>query len=336
MSTPQIKAIEDYIRLQDRNALTHVIRAATHIGVFDLLEKRQHTLDELSSELSLNRDSLKLLMSVLCETELIQKFGDDFALSTVGKMIPESFRDFGDRHWQYLNGFLRTGTPLPGHNDVPVTDADFQGEWAASEWTQTPAALDLVDALDAGKSRSGLRILEVRCGAAVFGAALAHRDPECQLVLVDDRAGLKRAEKSVTGVGVHGRAQLVEADYTDENLPSIISDEAGRGGFDLVVLAGVAHRHTLEECGQLFKRLAGLVRPDHELAIADLFPGQEKGDRHRLVFELELALRTSKGKVHHPDELRAELEKVGLGEIKYTHLPSPPYLWGLIVATRIA
>ncbi|MEM7456216.1 MAG: class I SAM-dependent methyltransferase [Planctomycetota bacterium] len=334
MSNAQIKAIEDYIRLLDRNAITHAIRTAADLGVFDALAKRQHTLDELCEELNLNADALDLLMDVLCETELVQKFRDDFALSTVGKLIPPAFRDFGDHHWQYLRSYIRTGMPLPVHEDIPVTEADFRGDRATTEWIQTPAALDTANILGAGSERTGLRILEIGCGAAVFGAALAHRDEDCQLVLLDDQSGIKRASKSISGVGVEGRTQYVEADYRDETIQTIVENECGNSGFDLLIMTEILHRHTLDECGDLIKRIGGLLKQDGEMAIVDIFPGQEKGSGHRAVMALELGLRTRHGKVHNPEELTGILKKAGFEKIQYSHLPSPPFVLGLIVAGR--
>ena len=81
-------------------------------------------------------------------------------------------------------------------------------------------------------------------------------------------------------------------------------------------------------------RFRELVKPDGELAIVDIFPGQEKGDEHRAIFELELFLRTSSGTLQSPEQVQAMLEEVGFANIQFAHIPAPPYIWGLMLAHR--
>ena len=330
MSTSQIKALEDYFRLIDRNATAHAIRAAVDLGVLAALEDGQKTLEQLASSLSLNENSLRLLLNVLCRTELIEKYGDDYALSTVARLIPGKFHHLGDHYWQFLSGFVRTGVPLPSDHEVPVTDDDFGLNQASREWTQTPAAMDAASVLEVGTARTNLQILEIGCGAAVFGVAIAHHDPGSRLTLVDHPSDLPRAITTVKGVGLEDRVSYVEADYLDPEWVSGLEEE----DFDLIIVAGVVHRHSPEECQRLFSNIARLCRPSTQLAVIDAFAGQEKGDVHREIFELEVSLRTSKGQIYLPAEIEQQLKELGFDDIQYAHLPSAPYIWGLILGTR--
>jgi len=330
MSTSQIKALEDYFRLIDRNAIAHAIRAAVDLGVLKALESGQKTLEQLAATLSLDQHSLRLLMNVLCRTELVEKYGDDYALSTVARLIPSQFQHLGDHYWQFLSVFIRTGIPLPKDDDLPVTDADFDLNQASREWTQTPAAMDAATVLEIGSTRKNLRILDVGCGAAVFGVAISHRDASSQLTLVDRGSELKRAISTVEGVGLEERVSYVETDYLDNGWVQGLQEKE----FDLVVVAGVVQRHSPDECDRLFRNIVRLCRPGTDLAVIDVFAGQEKGDLHREIFELELNLRTSNGRIYQPAIIERQLTQLGFGDIQYAHLPSTPYIWGLILATR--
>ena len=330
MSTAQLRAVEDYNRLLNRNAISHTIRAAVHLGIWKELQNGQRTIEQLAETLELQPRPLQLLMNVLVETELIENYGSDYALSAVARLIPDQSQDLGDRFWQYLSGVVKSGTRLPEDDDVPVSERDYLIDTAAAEWTHTPIALDVCDALEMGENRRQLRIAELGCGAGVFGAALAHRDPSSHLILVDDAESLKRAEKTVEGVELQNRARLIQADYASPELP----DQLDNDTFDLVVVAGIIHRHEPTEVQEMLKRFRALVKTGGELALVDVFPGNQEGDRQRVIMELELFLRTRSGHLQSPSDLQSTLESMGFTEVQFAHLPASPHCWGLVVATK--
>lgn len=327
MSTSQIKALEDFVKLLDRNATTHAIRTAVDLGLIAELEKGQQTLEDLANELSVNVHSLGLLMKVLCRTELIEKYGEDFALSTAGRMIPHQFRDLGDHHWQYLGQFIRSGNALPTDNELPVTEADFEINWAATEWTQTPAAMEAAEILEIGTNLVSPKILEVGGGSAVFSAAFAHRDPTSVVTLVDRASGLKRAETTVKGISLEERANFVTADFLQS---SWVSELEGQQ-FDLVILGGLSHRLSDEDVSRLLGDVRALMHEESKLALIDIFPGQEEGDQHREIYELELQLRKKSGRIREPREIDQMAAKQGFEKRRYDKLVAAPYIWGMMV-----
>ena len=330
MSTAQLRAIEDYNRLLNRNAISHAIRAAVHLGVLRELQNGQRTVEQLSQTLELQEQPLQLLMNVLVETELIENYGADYALSAVARLIPAQASDLGDRYWQYLAGTVKSGVRLPNDDEIPVSERDYLIDMATAEWTNTPVALDAANALELGEIRKQLRVLEIGCGAAVFGAALAHRDPASHLILVDDAESLKRAEKTVEGVEIQNRTRLIEADYTAPDL----ADQLDNDTFDLVLVAGVLHRHQPDEVERLLGQFRNLVKMGGELCLIDVFPGQDEGNTQRAIMELELFLRTRAGHLQSPAELQNLLKKLSFTDVQFAHLPSSPHCWGLVVATR--
>lgn len=327
MSTAQIKALEDFVELLDRNATTHAIRTAVDLGLITELEKGQKTLEALAQELDLDADSLGLLMKVLCRTELIEKYGDDFALSTAARMIPHQFRDLGDHHWQYLGQFIRSGNALPMDAELPVTEADFEINWASTEWTQTPAAMEAAEILQIGSKLVGTSMLEIGGGSAVFSAAFAHRDPTSTLTLLDREPGLKRAETTVKGISIEERTTLKSVDYLVDGWTSELGDQK----FDLLILAGLTHRLSDEQIGELLSELSKVMHEDSQLILIDIFPGQEAGDRHREIYSLELQLRTKQGRVRERHEVEALANKHNFQQRSYEDLVAAPFVWGMMV-----
>ncbi len=331
MSTAQQKTLEDFISLHERNALTHAIRAAIDLGVIEALRNGQKTAVQLAKELDVFPDALERLLNVVRGTELIEKYGDDYALSAIARLIPAKYLDFGDQHWQHLAFHVKTGAPLPICDEIDLTDLDHKVNKASEEWMQTPAALATAQVLDLGKSRRGLRILEVGCGSAVFGATLAHSDPDSVISLIDDEVNLNRAKTTVESIGLEHRVTYIPSESLDQigELKQLKGE-----AFDLVLVANKLHRKTGGECERLFKQLFTLIKPNRELAIVDVFPGQEEGDLQRAIFDMELNLRTSRGRLHDPRLLEESLKEAGFTQIQFAHLPTTPFYWGLILAQR--
>ena len=153
MSSSQQKTLEDFISLQHRNALSHAIRAAVDLGAINALRNGQRTAAQLADELGAHPEALARLMDVVAETELVEKYGEDYALSSIARLIPDRFYDFGDEYWKHLVLHAKTGAPLPVCDEVPVEDIEYIANKTSEEWTLTPTAMVAAQALDIGNSR---------------------------------------------------------------------------------------------------------------------------------------------------------------------------------------
>lgn len=331
MSNAQLKTVEDYVQLQRRNAVCHSIRAAVDLGILGSLAEGQKTAAQLAEQLGLNPKATDRLMHVLAGTELVDKYGDDYALSNIARLIPKPFLDFGDNYWQYLASHVRSGTSLVEDDSIPHTEADFHATQAHKEWMLTPVALDVARVLSMGESRTGMNILQLGCGSAVFGATLAHRDPLSKLTLVDTATNLKRADQTIETVELGREVTQIVGSWDDLSTCKDLEQRA----YDLVLIANRIHWRSPERIEQLLKDLATYLQADGELAIIDIFPGKEEGDLARAEHELELGLRTEAGQLHDPVQLRESLERSGYGNIQFAHLAAEPGYWGITLSTRI-
>jgi ubiquinone/menaquinone biosynthesis C-methylase UbiE len=324
MADSQIRALQGYVELLKNNALAHVVRTANLLGILNALVDGQKQIDEIAKRCRIERNALEPFMAALVQTPLVEQYGEYYALSQVARMIPPQLSDLGDAHWQHLGKFLRTGQALPDLPNLAATEDDYLSAALLHEWMQTPAALSAVSALDIGRHRRGMRVLELGCASGVFSLTFAHNDPTSRFILVDSPERLSLARTGAESLEVSDRIEFVVQDY--------LTYEPEPASVDLVILASVIHRHDETQVQELIQRgKKALVRAG-ELCIVDVFPGQDRGNRFRAVFELELAMRTSSGQAHSAFLLQDWLRSAGFGDIQFTHLPAPPYLWGLIVA----
>lgn len=322
MSNTQIKTLADFIEIRNMLEVGHIVRAAISTGILGALSDGQKTIDEIAQMANLNGSAVGKIVHALIPTGILEKYDEHIALSPAAQMLPENF--LHDEYWQHLNHFIRTGESISRRVDLPDDDSPYDLQQTQNEWMQTPAAMDAAAALDFGKSRRGLRVLELGSGSGIFSATLAHRDPDSTFVLCDTAVHLERARKTVESIGVQNQFEFAEGNGL---LPA---DEIG--GFDLIIVAGQIYRKSSQWMEKWLSEVRRLIHFDGELVLVDLFPGQDDGQKNLAFFDLQLALRTQEGQLHPPTQLKETLQKAGYGKVQFAHLPSPPHYWGLMVA----
>ncbi|MCA9222274.1 MAG: methyltransferase domain-containing protein [Planctomycetales bacterium] len=337
MANAQQRVLQQYLDLIRLNGSSHAVRAAMQLGIFDALGEGQKTVDELARACGLQREPLALLLDVLRSLKVVEQYGDDFAIAQVMHLLTEYDRDLGDHHWVHLAEFVRTGESLAdaaakqssdgnGEADSPHPDEAYRASAMATQWTLTPAAMQLATILEIGTRRKGLRILDLGAGSAVWSLAIAHHDVDAEVTAVDWPEPLEIASETAESIGLDERFQTIHGDWRKVDLPV---DE-----YDLIIAANVFQLESPDGVQQQIARLFPALRMGGELAIVDVFPGQEKGDLYRNLFALRLALRTRQGQMHSPDMLQLWLMQAGFERPTYAHLPTEPHILGLMVAAK--
>ncbi|MBX3417650.1 MAG: hypothetical protein KF851_08615 [Pirellulaceae bacterium] len=318
MSNTQIKTVEEFVRFQNSLATYHVIRLGFQLGVLRLLEVGQRTSEQIAEALKLDSWRIELLCSALCETGLLERYEDDFALSPMARLILNDDWDAGFRNaidqFAVAEEFQTSGKGIT--------------EIGRHDWTRTPAAMDAAEALDFGRTRRGLRVLELGGSSAVFSSALAHRDPDCQVTLLDTPENLARSMMTVESIGIAGQFKAVEGNPFDVDLTG--------ENYDLILAAGIFHRLEAAKAKGWIKATVAGLKHEGELAIVDYFHGQEKGARTLAMWELELTLQSAIHKIHSPPVIRTWMLEAGLEHVQFAFLPSVPHVWGLILGQRVA
>jgi SAM-dependent methyltransferase len=320
MANTQLKTLEKYIALQQQIGSYHVIMSASRLGILSALEQGQKTDSQIAADCGVEVVPLRLMLAVLVETGLIEKYEELYALAQVARLLPD-LKQIDDSQWGGIDLWLK------GEGGLGVSDADpLSVQITDPPWMLTPAAMDAAEALDFGGSRTGLRVLEVAGGPCVVSATLAHRDPSSQFVIADLPNGIHLAMETAQSIDRLDQFEFVASNPFD---PPIDDNSV-----DLVLIAGVLRRIPGDQCSNWLTRLARLLKPGGEIAILDWFPGQEKGFRNLVFNQLELSLRHREGGLVTAKLLREWLGVAGLGNVRYANLPAPPHIWGLVLAQK--
>ena len=215
-----------------------------------------------------------------------------------------------------------------GVGEQKVDDQAFLNSLAATQWVHTPAAMQAAEILDVGgdEEPSGLEILDLGCGSAVWSSAMAHRDPQAKITAVDHAAALKAAQSTADSIGLGDRFHVLEAD------PSAV--ELGESKFDIVLIAQRLGSLSHQAGRRWLTKAVDAVNQGGKLVVIDLFRGPAKPDMSECVEALKLELETHQGSMWTLDEIQAELADLGLEGGQVTFLADSRVNMGMAVGKR--
>ena len=323
----QDKTLDQYQQFMKINAAAHLFRSARELGLLTELREGQRTLTQLCEKLSLKRGATKLVLDALVASSIIEQYEEDYALSRVAHLLCQYDQDLGDATWNHLVGHVREARES-GEDEATVDDQAYLNSLAATQWVHTPAAMQAAEMLDLGGEDgvSGLKILDLGCGSAVWSAAMAHRDQDAKVTAVDQAAALKAAQSTADSIGLGDRFRVMEADPIDAQL-----DDAE---FDLVLIAQRLGCLGPNEGQKLLSKAIAALKFGGKLVVIDLFRGPAKPDMSECVEALKLELGTQHGSMMTLEAIQTELAELGLENAQVTFMPDSRVNMGMAVANR--
>ncbi len=319
----QDRTLQQYHEWMQINAVSHLIRAARQLGLFQELEQGQRTTEQLCEALSLRRDPVALLLDALVAIGIIEKYGEDHALSQAARLLCQYDDDLGDARWQTIVD-RAAGRDVRDQQDDQVHFDHI----AATQWIHTPAAMQAAEILDIGGEgeTAGPSILDIGCGSAVWSCAMAHRDPESKLTLVDNARALAAAVRTADSIGLTDRLETIEGDPLQVPIPA--------GQFDIVLIAQRLHSLGPEPSELLLKRAVQAARPNAKVVVIDLFRGPSRPQLSESVEALKLELGTTAGRMRSLEETQQQLRQQGLQRVQFAFLAATPLNLGLAVGVK--
>lgn len=221
--TAQENTIRQYHEWMQLNAVSHLTRAAREAGVFGELAEGQKTAGQLCKSLGLRPRPTNLLLATLTAIGVIERYGDDYALSAAARLLCRYDRDLGDARWERMVGAMRgegmrpaTERRLGGEDDSPDREPDdaYFDAVAATQWIHTSAAMQAAEILDIGGegAPTSMTILDLGCGSGVWSCAMAYRDSGVEVTAVDTVGPLRAARRTADSIGLGDRFRTVERD----------------------------------------------------------------------------------------------------------------------------
>jgi demethylspheroidene O-methyltransferase len=258
---------------------SQVLLACVELGLFDRLQPRPLTTDEVAAGTGLERSAAQRLLEAAASLRLVEHCGEQrwrlgphgavlqgspgiLAMVEHHRLFYEDLRDpvallRGDarptrleRFWSYARGGATAGDP-----EVEA----YSRLMAAS---QSLVADDVLDAVSLRRCRM---LLDVGGGEGGFVAAVARRHPQLGLMLLDLPSVAERARASLAAAGLGGRVAVHGGDFLREPLPS---------GADCVSLVRVVHDHDDAAVLALLAGVRAALPPGGTVLVAEPMSGQ--------------------------------------------------------------
>ncbi|HKS17312.1 MAG TPA: class I SAM-dependent methyltransferase [Planctomycetota bacterium] len=318
-----IEALETYFRLMYMNGGVQVYRTAMGAGIPQALTAGPATVAEIAAKCGLKPGPAQLVIDALAALGLVQEAGGKYSLAPVASFLLGSYRDLGDAYWNHLPKLLATGEPLVAVEQATQGEAFYVAQAAALEFMVAPAA-EVASAILA--RRAPKQVLDVGAGSAAWSLAVARRDPAVRVTAIDRPGVLKVAAASASRQGLADRFTPLPGDFSTVELME--------EGFDLAIVANVAHLLSPEGNVSLFRRIHKALKPGGAVAVIDVVPGSTNGDLPRALYALGLALRTKTGRTYAREELDRCLSEAGYESAAWTSLEVVPHTLGMAVAPK--
>ncbi len=315
--------LSQYQQWMKINATSHLIRAARQVGIVDELRQGQRTLEQLCEAKSLNTGFTELLLDALIAIGFAEQYQDDYALSRAAHLLCQYDDDLGDTRWEQLESAIQGNKSRLDNDDRQRINRD-----AATQWIHTRSAIQAAEILDIGGEGepTGISILDLGCGSAVWSCAMAHRDAEATVTAVDHGGALRAAQSTADSIELGDRFQTIEANSLTP--PWTAAD------FDLVLLAQRLNCLSDEQAADLLASAVDACRGGGRVVVVDLFRGPTKHNLVESIEALSLNLETQGGRMRSLEETRNQLRRAGLEQIQFTFLSASQANLGMAVGRK--
>jgi 2-polyprenyl-3-methyl-5-hydroxy-6-metoxy-1,4-benzoquinol methylase len=312
--------IARYQSFLEATALSASLDAAIEAGIFDALRDGQKNLTELAEACACAPEALSTLLRVLVAIGAVEKYEDDFALSQAAQLLAGPDIDMGRGVWYGMASFLA------GEEREADAVPFYRRRVSNRQWSHTAAAVQAAEVLDIGHAIRGLNVLELGGGAGVWSAAMAYRDPQMHVTVVDTAARLAQCQATFASIDLLDRWTPIEDDYRTWSTPL---DE-----FDLVILPEVLQLEDDAAAVILLGRSADALREGGQVVIVETLREADGPSVPLATQALEIAV-AARGRQRSASEIQQLLRGAGFGEGKWGWLTASSSGLGLITATKL-
>jgi SAM-dependent methyltransferase len=319
--------LDDYFRLMSMKGGVEVFHAARRAGVLKAVAGGAATAEAVAGLCGLDARAAGLLLEALRAMKLVTRGAEGYQPAPVLQLLAGTYEDLSSQYWEYLSEYLKTGRPMQRLDDPAEQMKHYAAQAGALHRMMMPSAVAAARLLGIGTQFRNMDILDVGAGSGVWGLTFAQHDAGARVMAVDWPPVLAAAVEHARSAGLSDRFIACPGDCH--------AADFGTGCFDLAVVGNLAHLETQERLVALFRRLRAALKRGGRLAIAEVFQGQPGGELNAALYELGLALRTEKGRVHGREALDGVLRASGFaagGE--YQPIPVTPFTMGLMIAKK--
>jgi len=313
-----------------------ILEAAIENRVFDVLDQRPMTVEEVSAATGASVRGLRAIMNALVGFQFLGKDADRYTLTPESASFLVSSRPgyhgallrHTSRHlipaWLGLSEVVRTGKP-----SRPVNQQADGGEFFANFVEDLlplnfRAAQMLADHL--GATAGGpTRVLDIAAGSGVWSIPLAQRSPEVQVTVVDWPEVVPVTQRVTGRFGVADRYRYVVGDLREVDFGS---------GYEVALLGHILHSEGPDPARRLIRKTFDALAPGGTVVIAEMLANEDRtGPPIGVIFAVNMLVATEEGDTFTFGEISEWLREAGFTDARLLEAPAPS---PLILATKPA
>lgn len=305
-----------------------VIEAAVRNGVFDALDGRQLTAEEVGAATGASVRGLRALMNALVGLNFLDKDGrerycltpESAAFLVAGRpgFVGGIFRHVS-RHmlpmWVSLSDAVRTGLPA-AHVNREAFGAQFFSEFVEDIFPSSyPSALALAEGLRLSSATEIISVLDLAAGSGSWGVALAQSSSQVRVTAVDWAGVIPVTRRVAERHGVADRFTFVEGDLREADFGA---------NHHIATLGHILHSEGEERGRALLRKTFDALAPGGRVVVAEWLVSEDrKAPLSGLVFALNMLVSTERGDTFTFKEIDAWLGEAGFEPARTLDAPGP-------------
>lgn len=313
-----MSAIERLHQAHFSFAPERVLSTSLKFDVFSHIAAGKKTAAEIAAAAGTSERGMRMLLNALAALELLAKregryeVPPDLARYLVRESPEYLGAFFATDHlwnsWGHLADAVREGKPWRSASEKEVAEEFFPVLVRTLHITNSKPAQNLAPQLVSLCGKSGLRVLDIGCGSAVWSIAIAKADPKARITAFDYPKVLETTRQFAKREGVADRTEYMPGDFRVAQFPE--------SSFDIVLVGNIAHGEGPEGVRDLFARTHRALVSGGRLVVVDMIPNDERsGPPYPLLFALNMLVNTDHGDTYTLPEYREWLTGAGFARI---------------------
>lgn len=278
---------------------SQTLLTANRIGLFAVLADGPLGTERIARALGTALRPTRLLLHACVALGLLEQSDEGFRNSRLSSdcLVPGGDRFLGDAiryaddlytSWGRLEESLREGKPVLATELYTGESAERTRHFVYGMHNRALAVGQVLTHLVDLTGRR--RMLDIGGGPGTYSVLFVRRYPGLRATLMDLPAVVEIAGEIIAAMGAADAVTRVAGDYLTDRFPA---------EQDVVLISGVFHRETEENCRKLIDAARACLCPGGMLVISDVFTdGSGVSPRFATLFGLNMLLSAADGGVH--------------------------------------
>ena len=309
-----------------------VLFAACDLRIFDLLEEKPGTVDDITERLNASERGIFGLLESCTSIGFLKKENNTYSnTDTASKYLvsssPESLyitlslQAATYPMWTHLKDSVISGDPAIPPGKLLGGDPELTRTFViAMHQRALGVARCLVNEIDLSGRKS---IADIGGGPGTYSVLLAEKYPELRSKVMDLAPILEISRELIDKSNVGDRIETIPCNASE--------DEFGTG-FDSALISGLLHRMSEADCRKIFSKVYSSLDEGGMIITNDLF-SIDTAPEMSVLFGLQMLITNQTGRTHTTDDMASWLKDAGFKDIETKILP-PPLPHSLVIGIK--